>query len=76
MSGPGVDALSAVLCGVSALLLFASAVYWSKLARDRGQDRRAISVHALRSAAALTAVTFLTLGIAACWFAFTTIPWS
>jgi len=44
----------------------------SLLAKTSG---RVIPIQASRSAAGLTAATFLVLGIVACWLAFTYIAW-
>ncbi|HYX46201.1 MAG TPA: hypothetical protein VE820_05205 [Sphingomicrobium sp.] len=73
VNGPAVPILSVVLFGLSGLLLLLSALSWSKVARETGRDRPAISIQALRSAAGLTALSFVVLGIAACWLAFTSV---
>jgi hypothetical protein len=75
MHGPAASALTALLFGLSGLLLFASASAWAKLGRDReapGQ-RPAIPVRAFRFAAAITAAAFVMLALASCWLALSSI---
>jgi hypothetical protein len=76
MSGPGETSLTVVLLGVSGLLLLVCAVFWLKLAQENGLSRPTIPIHAFRTAAGLTALTFVVLGLATCWLAFASIHWS
>ncbi len=72
MNGVAVNIVTVLLLAALGLMLLGTAVSWSKLAKTSG---RIIPIQAFRSAAGLTAATFLMLGIVACWLAFTYIPW-
>lgn len=71
MHGAAANAISVLLFGLSGLLLLASASAWAKLARNRERpdERPSIPVHSFRSAAGMTAATFVMLGIAVAWLA-------
>ena len=72
----GETSLTVVLLGVSGLLLLVCGVIWLKLARDHGLARPTIPIHAFRTAAGVTALTFVVLGLATCWLAFASIHWN
>jgi hypothetical protein len=65
------SAVTALLFGLSAFLLFGAGSAWLKLARERegSDDRPTIPVHSFRAASAITAAALGLLGIALLWFA-------
>lgn len=76
MHGPVVSAISVLLLGISALFVFGAARQWRKLATDpeRPDERPAIPVQAFRTAAGLTGLAFVMVGLSLAWLALVAFP--
>jgi hypothetical protein len=74
MHGPAASAISVLLFGLAGLFALHAASSWAGLAKDRERpdQRPAIPVRALRSAAGVTAAALVLLGLALLWLALVT----
>ena len=72
---PSTTALTVILFGLAGLALIGCASMWLKLGKDRERVDQVptIRVGELRSAANVTAIAFVLLGLALLWFAFVTL---